>query len=128
MLKKRIMIIDDEDVVRRAMGEMFADDYHVEFAKNGSEGLFKIRDNNYDLIITDNHMPEMSGVEMLETHSENKTLEKSTPVIMYTTECNPSFKIRGAEAGVNYWIIKPFNLLGFYKLVTKILDQDKVLI
>ncbi len=123
MLRKKILIVEDELRIRKGIGEMFADDFIVEYAVDGAEGLFKILYNEYDLIITDNHMPHLSGVKMLEIHSEKKSNQSDTPVIMCTTECDPLFKKRGLKAGVNYWMIKPLNILGFYKLANKILEE-----
>jgi two-component system chemotaxis response regulator CheY len=126
-MKKKILVIEDDNLSRRKIGEMFSKDYDVEYSKNGSEGLSKITHNKYDLIITDQHMPVMNGIEMLELHTEKILDEESTPIIMYTTECDPYFKKRGSGAGVDYWVIKPLNILNFYKLVTGILDKQEVL-
>ena len=126
MFKKKVLIIEDEPTIRKGIGEMFSDECIVEYAIDGSEGLFKILNNKYDLIITDNHMPHLSGVRMLEMHREKKKFKTDTPIIMCTTECDPITKKRGLKAGVNYWMIKPLNILGFFKLAQKILDEQEV--
>jgi len=122
LAKKKIVIIEDQDSMRRGLGEMFEDEYDVDFAKDGVEGLYKITNQKYDLVITDNHMPNLNGVDMLETYSEKGVLLKETPVLMITTECNPKVKKRGQKAGVNYWFVKPYNTLSLYKMCLKILD------
>ena len=50
MLKKKVLIIEDEPTIRKGIGEMFSDECIVEYAIDGSEGLFKILHNKYDLI------------------------------------------------------------------------------
>ena len=122
LAKKKIVIIEDEDSVRRDLGEMFQDDYDVDYAKDGLEGLYKMTNQKYDLVITDNHMPNLNGVDMLEAYNEKGVFPKGTPVLMMTTGCNPKVKKRGQEAGVNYWFVKAYNMLSLYKMCLKILD------
>ena len=122
LAKKKIVIIEDQDSIRRGLGEMFEDEYDVDFAKDGLEGLYRIMNQEYDLVITDNHMPNLNGVDMLETYNEKGVSLKGTPVLMITTECNPKVKKRGQKAGVNYWFVKPYNTLSLYKMCLKILD------
>ena len=121
LAKKKIVIIEDEDSVRRDLGEMFQDDYEVDYAKDGLEGLYKMTNQKYDLVITDNHMPNLNGVDMLEAYNEKGVFPKGTPVLMITTGFNPKVKKRGQEAGVNYWFVKA-NMLSLYKMCLKILD------
>ena len=122
LVKKKIVIIEDQDFIRKGLGEMFEGEYDVDFAKDGFEGLYKIMNQKYDLVITDNHMPNLNGVDMLETYNEKGDSLKGTPVLMITTECNPKVKKRGQKAGVNYWFVKPFNTFSLYKMCLKILD------
>ena len=122
-MKKKIMIVEDHEATRKSLVEMFAGEYEVDSAKDGSEGLFKIMNTKYDLVITDNHMPYLSGVDMIEFYEDKNTFfNKNTAVIMITTDCDQKSKVRGKRAGVDYWMIKPFNLIQFYKACIKILD------
>ncbi|HEY6527188.1 MAG TPA: response regulator, partial [Cellvibrionaceae bacterium] len=62
---------------------------------------------NYKLVICDVNMPKMDGLTMCEkVRSSGNT---GLPIIMLTTESDPSMKDRGKAAGVKGWIIKPFN-------------------
>ena len=50
LAKKKIVIIEDQDSIRRGLGEMFEDEYDVDFAKDGLEGLYRIMNQEYDLV------------------------------------------------------------------------------
>ena len=119
MRTKKILIVEDDKKIRNRISEMLSD-HTVDYAEDGNQGITKISSNQYDLIITDHHMPNLSGVEMLEYFDGRGS---KTPVIMCTTECDPNLKSRGSSAGVNYWVIKPFNILGFYNLITDIFRE-----
>ena len=72
MFKKKVLIIEDESINRKGIREMFSDEGIVEQPKDGSEGLFKILYNKYDLNIFDHHMIHLNGVRVIEMHKEKK--------------------------------------------------------
>ncbi|MEC7182682.1 MAG: response regulator [Bdellovibrionota bacterium] len=123
LAKKKIIVIDDHEPTRRGLVDMFEDTYDVDSAKDGSEGLFKIMNTKYDLVITDNNMPYLSGVDMVEFFDDkNVFLNNDTKFIMITANWSGDEKERGKKAGVNYWMMKPYNILKLYKICMKILD------
>ena len=64
----RILIIDDEPYVRDTLRQLLEfEGYEIDSAQDGREGLSKVRENTYDLIITDIVMPEQDGLEVLMT-------------------------------------------------------------
>jgi DNA-binding NtrC family response regulator len=65
MAKKTILYIDDEEINLRLFKATFRRDYDILIAKTANEGLEIISKNNVDLIITDQRMPEVTGVEFL---------------------------------------------------------------
>ena len=123
LAKKKIIVIEDHEPTRRGLVDMFEDTYDVDSAKDGSEGLFKIMNTKYDLVITDNNMPYLSGVDMVEFFDDkNVFLNNDTKFIMITANWSGDEKERGKKAGVNYWMMKPYNILKLYKICMKILD------
>ena len=123
LAKKKIIVIEDHEPTRRGLVDMFEDIYDVDSAKDGSEGLFKIMNTKYDLVITDNNMPYLSGVDMVEFFDDkNAFLNNDTKFIMITANWSGDEKERGKKAGVNYWMMKPYNILKLYKICMKILD------
>jgi DNA-binding response OmpR family regulator len=77
-----ILLVDDDCKIRQLAVELLTDSgYNVEQAKDGAAGWLAIQSNTYDLIITDNKMSRMTGIEMIE---KMKAARISTPIIMAT--------------------------------------------
>ncbi len=115
--KKTILAIDDEsDLLLIIKTALFSEGYDVITASNGPDGLALASDRKPDLILLDMMMPEMNGFEVLENlraDPDNATV----PVIMLTGVSERG-KIREAlDAGINYYIVKPFE---FHDLVAKV--------
>ena len=109
---KKILVIDDSATVRqqvRAALEQVG--FEVEEAVDGQDGVDKIgTGESYSAAICDVNMPRMTGLELLETIAGKGC---KLPVIMLTTEGQPTLIQRAKEAGAKGWIVKPFkaNLL-----------------
>lgn len=72
----KILIIEDESAIRRVLTKIISEEndaYNVEEAEDGLEGIEKIMNGDYDLILCDIKMPKMDGVEVLEKIKKNKT-------------------------------------------------------
>lgn len=118
----QILVVDDSSTVRNEVSNFLqSNGLTVSEAIDGVDGLKKISlDNELKLVICDVNMPNMDGLTMAEkVRSEAK--KQQLPIIMLTTESNPSLKSRGKAAGVKGWIVKPFNgasaLAGIKKLI-----------
>jgi len=117
----KVLVVDDSSTVRNEVSSFLASNgIDVDTAVDGVDGLAKIqRDPNLKLVICDVNMPNMDGLTMVE---KVKALGKTIPIIMLTTESNPSMKQRGKDAGVKGWIVKPFNgsaaIEGIKKLIS----------
>lgn len=81
--------------------------FAVDYAEEGKTGLEKIRTNNYDLVLLDVMLPEISGFEIC------KTIRKEgnkTPVILLTAKGEEIDKVLGLELGADDYVTKPFSL------------------
>ncbi len=109
MSKPTILIVDDSPTVRQQVGIALAQaGYQVAEAEDGIEGLNAIRQNErIALVILDVNMPEMNGLEMLE-ELDRSGRKGEPPVLMLTTEGQPSLVKRAKTAGARGWIVKPF--------------------
>jgi DNA-binding response OmpR family regulator len=77
-----ILVVDDDDAIRELNMDVLADSgYEVAGAKNGAAGWQAIQNNDYDLIVTDNKMPKMTGIEMI---GKLRSAGMTVPVIMAT--------------------------------------------
>ena len=105
--KRKLLVIDDEEVIRtgcQQILEMY--DYSVDLAANGKEGLQKIKEQDYDLVLTDILMPEMDGMQLLDAISE---LEKDVVIIVITGYATIENAINAGRKGAYDYLPKPFN-------------------
>ena len=106
----KILIIEDEEPIRRVLSRILTDEdssYELHEAHDGKEGLKKINNNNYDLVLCDIKMPKMDGIEVLESiKASNKTL----PFIMLTGHGNVSTAVEAMKLGAYDFISKPPDL------------------
>lgn len=109
----RILVVDDSTTMRRIIGNVLtqigisSEDY--DDAKDGVEALKLTNKNTYDLILTDWNMPNMDGLTFVKKLREPSSLYVNTPIVMITTEGGKSEVITALKAGVNNYIVKPFN-------------------
>ncbi len=103
----RVLVADDSGVIRcvikRALYELGVDD--IDEAADGSEGICLIKNERYDLIITDWNMPHHSGIELVKAA---RAQGLSCPIIMQTTESQKPLVLQAIAAGVNDYVLKPF--------------------
>ena len=93
-------------------------------AEDGIDALEKIKENSFDLIITDINMPRMDGIELCKRLKQQEGYS-SIPIIVLTTESSDEIKTRGREAGAWAWILKPFVPDDLLHVVTTILLGKK---
>lgn len=104
----KILIVEDEPAMRLGLNDNLEfEGYEVEQAADGEEGLQKILDGNYDLIIMDLMMPKMSGFDVCKTIRKKGV---TTPVILLTAKDQEIDKVLGLELGADDYVTKPFSL------------------
>ncbi len=110
MSKLRILIVDDSPTMRRILVNTvikagFSD---VKEAEDGKDGLAKLLAGEYDLLMTDWNMPNMNGLELVQAVRTDDKL-KSLPILMVTTRNMKEDIVNAIKAGVNGYIVKPFD-------------------
>ncbi len=104
----KILIIDDERAIRRALREILEfEDFQVDEAENGTEGLEKAKNTLYDIIFCDIKMPQMDGMEVLDALMAQKI---DTPVIMISGHGNIETAVDAIKKGAFDFIEKPLDL------------------
>ncbi len=118
-----ILIVDDSDIGREVIKKSLMMNGYTELeeAENGAAGLEKAKahQGNIKLYLLDINMPVMNGLELLEAI---RAFDKSTPVVMLTTETDKAKMAKAKEMGATGWIIKPFDgekLTNVIKIVMK---------
>ncbi|MBN8533225.1 MAG: response regulator [Rhizobiales bacterium] len=105
-----ILVVDDYQtmvrIIRNLLKQLGFE--NVDEASDGSEALSKMREKRYGLIISDWNMQPMTGYELLKQVRADRDLH-STPFIMVTAESKTENVIAAKRAGVNNYIVKPFN-------------------
>jgi two-component system, chemotaxis family, chemotaxis protein CheY len=105
----KILCVDDSRMVQALIARAL-DSYDVSLilTSNGEEGYAALHGESPDLILLDYKMPLLSGIEFLE-RMRRELVFRDTPVIMITSERTPEMVANIVRAGVNDYIVKPFN-------------------
>ena len=122
MSGKKVLVVDDSPSVRQQVSLTLSQaGYQVVEAGDGLEGISKVdEDGGIGMLICDVNMPRMNGLEMLEKiKSDGK--HSQLPVIMLTSEGQPSLIERAKKAGAKGWIVKPFKAHLLVATVSKLL-------
>lgn len=103
----RILIVEDEPDLLKALARALRDeDYAVDTANNGADGLFNAESIDYDAIVLDVMLPQMDGWEMLSRLRK----KKKTPVLMLTARDQSRDRVKGLDTGADDYVVKPFDL------------------
>jgi len=119
MLRRTILIVDDDDVLCRILVEQLQlyEMFHILTEKNARNTLKTVQRQNIDLIVMDVCLPDMDGREVVKILRHNGF---RAPVIMLTGSETDSDTILGLEAGANDYVTKPFH---FFILLARIHAQ-----
>ncbi len=119
-----ILIVDDYKtmlrIVRNLLKQLGFD--NVDEATDGAQALEKLRSKNYGLVISDWNMEPMTGYELLKEVRSDSQL-KATPFIMVTAESKTDNVIAAKKAGVNNYIVKPFNAATLKQKLAAVLGE-----
>jgi two-component system chemotaxis response regulator CheY len=109
-LSMRVLVVDDYQTMLRIISNLLKQIgfNNVDVASDGKEALEKIKAGQYGLVISDWNMEPMTGYELLLKLRADDAF-KRTPFIMVTAESKTENVIAAKKAGVNNYIVKPFN-------------------
>ncbi|MSR79999.1 MAG: hybrid sensor histidine kinase/response regulator [Gemmataceae bacterium] len=104
--RKKVLVTDDSITVREVQRQLLAGKgYDVQTAVDGMDGMNVAKEESFDLIITDIDMPRMNGIEFVTKIRADATL-KDTPVVVVSYKDREEDRLRGLEAGANYYLTK----------------------
>lgn len=108
-MSKTVLVVDDSGTVRQQVTMALKQaGFETAEAADGQQGLSAITGGSVDMVICDVNMPNMNGLEMVEA-VKAKPEHAALPIVMLTTEGQPSMIKRAKEAGAKGWIVKPFD-------------------
>lgn len=104
----KILIIEDDSGLNRMIRDWLTFERNeVDYAENGTDGLEKLQCYEYDCVILDWEMPDLSGIEVLKKF---RAQGRSTPVLLLTGKTNITEKEQGFDSGADDYLTKPFHM------------------
>lgn len=105
-----ILVVDDFNTMRRIVRSLLKQlgFNNVDEAVDGNDAFSKITAKKYDLVLSDWNMEPKSGIELLRDVRQNENF-KDIPFILITAESKVENIVEAKKAGVNQYIVKPFN-------------------
>lgn len=116
-----ILAVDDSASMRQMVAfTLKGAGYNVIEAADGQEALDKARGETVDLVLTDQNMPRMDGITLVQNLRGLATYA-ATPILILTTESSDEMKAKGRAAGATGWLVKPFDPGKLLDLVRKVI-------
>lgn len=121
-----LLVVEDSPDLVEYLSAILKNEYHLEIAANGHEGLKKAFEFIPDIILSDVMMPEMDGITMLE---KLKTDQRTShiPVVMLTAKVDVASRLIGLERGADDYLAKPFNEDELHVRLKKLVELRKIL-
>ena len=120
----KFLIVDDFSTMRRIIRNLLKELQftNCDEAEDGVAGLNKLRGGNFDFVVSDWNMPNMTGIELLQAIRADDTL-KHLPVLMVTAEAKKENIIAAAQAGASGYVVKPFTAAVLEEKLNKIFEK-----
>ncbi|QLG87261.1 chemotaxis response regulator CheY [Chitinibacter bivalviorum] len=105
----RFLVVDDFSTMRRIVRNLLKElgFTNVDEAEDGQVALHKLKNGQFEFVVTDWNMPNMTGIELLKAIRSDAQL-KHLPVLMVTAEAKKENIIEAATAGASGYVVKPF--------------------
>lgn len=122
--KKRILVVDDDQSFRLLIGKhLKKEGYEVSFAENGINALQILKEESFDVIISDQQMPEMDGIELL---SKANNLYPDTPFIMLTAFGDIKKAVSAVKLGAYDYLEKPYRIEDLLTTINRALEHKRL--
>lgn len=113
-MKKKMLIVDDNENLREALKLVFEDDYELLFAKNGEEAIQLFGLNKPDVVLMDFHMPGLSGVQAMQVLKEQSAGSQMIIMSAYDDKARVSSAFKN---GAFDYVPKPFDVFQLKDMV-----------
>lgn len=120
----KILIVDDFSTMRRIIKNLLKElgFTNVSEADDGNTALPMLKSGGFDFLITDWNMPGMQGIDLLRNVRADPGIA-TLPVLLVTAEAKKDQIVEAAQAGVNGYIVKPFNAATLKEKIDKIFER-----
>lgn len=121
IMNKTILVVDDSYSIRESIGFFLSESgFEIIKAIDGQDALSKLDGIKIDLIITDLHMPNMNGIDLIRNVRKTDGYMR-VPILLLTTETLHEKKLEAKKAGATGWLNKPFEKQKLYNIINKVL-------
>ena len=125
-MSKTILVVDDDDPIRRMLVRLLqlaSPDLEIVDVEDGFAAIAQLRLRYFDLIVLDQMMPDMSGLEVLKTLRAEE-MNKTSLVMMLTARTDQDHVMTSLESGADYFLAKPFEPQQLLELVAECLGLE----
>lgn len=122
MANKALVIDDDVSALELMRFQLESEGFEVQTAENGQKGLNFVAENDFDIILTDLNLPDMSGIEMVK---RSKEILSDTEIIMITGFGSTEKAIEATKAGAFYYVEKPVEFEELLVLIEKAIERKQ---
>ena len=120
--KKRVLVVDDQPGILDLLAEvLLSSEYEVERAMNGQEATVALSQGRFDLVVSDLHMPQWSGFDLLNWMKANERMEK---VVVMTGSTEHNELLDGRLYPVEAILRKPFRIPAFLEMVEALFSGE----
>ncbi|WP_202915853.1 hybrid sensor histidine kinase/response regulator transcription factor [Pontibacter pamirensis] len=124
--KSYVLVVDDDEEIRKYICQELAAEYHMMESANGKEALSLLLSKTPDLIISDVMMPEMDGITLCRKIKQNVNVNH-IPIVLLTAKSEEEDYLEGLGIGADAYIVKPFNIEILRKTVQNIIRNREML-
>jgi DNA-binding NtrC family response regulator len=122
--KPRILVVDDEPVVRESIHDWFRQDgYPIEMAADGPEAMQKIQESHWDIMLTDVKMPGMDGLEL---QQQVKKINPDVTVIIMTAYASIDSAMQAIKEGAYDYVTKPLDPEDLQRIVDRVCEHRQL--
>jgi CheY-like chemotaxis protein len=120
-----ILVVDDEDVIQMVFGNLFEEGkYHLEFASSGDQAIQLLKEHEYNLVIVDKNLPDISGIELI---PEARKIRPHAEFIIVTGYASYQSVVEALRLGAFDYLEKPFQDIDLVKQkVIQALDKQRL--
>jgi signal transduction histidine kinase/ligand-binding sensor domain-containing protein/DNA-binding response OmpR family regulator len=122
----RLLVVDDDEEIRKYICQELAAHYHMSESTNGKEALGFVLQNAPDLIISDVMMPEMDGITFCRKLKQNVNINH-IPLVLLTAKSEEEDMLEGLGIGADAYLAKPFNMEMLLSTVQNLIQNRKLL-
>ena len=120
----KFLVVDDFSTMRRIVRDLLKElgFTNVDEAEDGVAALGKLKGGNFEFVVSDWNMPNMTGLELLKAIRADASL-KHLPVLMVTAEAKKENIIEAAQAGASGYVVKPFTAATLEEKLNKVFEK-----